>query len=195
MQLSKTYNMKTYVISLLAIGLSFFFWGCKCERTTHSCINPIFEPNFVGYSITDIDTLVIRMYTANNGFTTLLDTFKIANGNGADSNFCYYYDVSNDTIKVAIMQGPNYNPQNKKYYCEIAQGYDWSIYIPATGQTDSISDFSFEPKTESYNNCGNAAPLCPNAVNSLKLNGTVIDTFSVSSYQAPHPSVGIYIYK
>jgi hypothetical protein len=156
------------------------FSSC-CRTKTAACVDPVIEPSFVGYSMSDIDTMIIRMYKANDNFNTLLDTFKIANcsGSSSDSNSCYssYYTASSDTINIFIQPGYNESSTSSNLYCQIRKGYDWSIYMPSIDQADSISNITIEQETGSLEDCCCKAPdECPNKITSLKINETVIDS-------------------
>jgi len=126
-----------------------------------------------------MDTLIVRMYKANDGFNTLLDTFAISQCNGIDSNACYIRDtVSMDTISFFIQQGYSNNAQNAELYCQIRKGYDWSIYIPSIGHADSISDITIPQVNGSVEDCCcKVSQDCYNSITSLKVNETVVDSF------------------
>ena len=185
--------IQSAIILLLAALL---FCSC-CKTKDANCTDPILQPVFVGYSVTDIDTFIVRMYKANDGFKTLLDTFKISKCSGSDSNVCYsLYPLLSDTISVFIAAGYVPASNNPNLYCEIRKGYDWSIYIPSVDHSDSISDITTVQTTTSYEDCFcgcKAPPPCSNKI-SFKQNEEVIDPAGFSSDIAGFRDV-VFIHK
>jgi len=139
--------MKTHSsIFIIAMIVTLAFNSC-CKRRTVPGIDPVIEPIFIGYAATDIDTLIIRKYKANDGYHTLIDTF-----------------ISDQ-------------------YCQIQKGYDWAIYIPATGQTDSISNITIRDTTYTFSDCSDQGPqIGPNRITSYKLNSVTSDSLDISYY-------------
>ena len=177
-------SLKPYVQSITVLLLPVLLFCSCCKTKNTNCTDPILQPVFIGYSATDIDTFVVRMYKANDGFKTLLDTFEISKCSGNDSNACYSpYPFLSDTMSVFIETGNNAIPNNSNLYCEIRKGYDWSIYIPSVGQADSISDITTVQTTGSYEDCFcgcKAPPPCSNKI-SFKQNEEIIDSGNFSS--------------
>ena len=90
----------------------------SCNRTV-PCSNQYITPAFVGFILSDLDTLVVRKYKKDDNFNTLLDTaLIISNSNVLSSG------SSNDTTIVLL----NYISGEEKY---IFPDHDWQIYIPA----------------------------------------------------------------
>jgi hypothetical protein len=173
---------------------SILFCSC-CKTKTESCNAPAIDPVFIGFSLQDLDTIHIRMYKAGTHFSTLLDTFKVVKNTGIDSGFYYDYQLFHDTISTYILFGANAVSINSNLYCEIREGYDWVIYLPSVGQTDSISNITSDKETLSYETCAcgcKAAPRCSNKITSLVRNGIVSDTLPSSNiYTADDASLFI----
>jgi hypothetical protein len=167
--------MKTFVISLSILLSSIFFCSC-CTTKTITCGNPTIGLVYVGYSSTDLDTIVIRQYKANSNFTILIDTFKVYNCTNAYTSSCAAYYVSNDTVRIG--QGDSYT--------YLGQGYDWTFYVPSSGQTDSLSDITITGSTTNYKDCeANKLPACYSTISSLELNGIVINNLNYPAYSYP----------
>jgi len=183
-------------LSLLIILLCpILFCGC-CKMKNEACVDPVLEPIYVGYSGINMDTLVVRMYQANDEYKTLLDTFQLSRCNGIDSNSCYISDtVAIDTVNFFIQQGYGSVSQNPNFYCEIRKGYDWSIYIPSIGHADSISNITIQQTSGSVEECCCKAPgECSNKLSSLKINETTLDSITPYYYYGPGYS-SIYIHR
>ena len=122
-----------------------FFIGCK----TIPCRNTFLTPAFIGFSPSDIDTIIIRQYKKNDNFFHLLDTTLITN-----NPHIAYYSTSHDTTIIVL----NVISGEEKY---IFPDNDWQVYIPAKNKTVSISTIN-SPQT-SYkcfgDNCGCTNPI------------------------------------
>ena len=142
---------------LLAIFILFFISSC-CMK--HSCGNPNITPIFVGFSLSDIDTFIIRKYKQNDNFLHVLDTLTITNSPRSISS----YSSSNDTTLVyldAISLGQQY----------IVPGNDWQIYLPKINRTISISNIVC-PQTESgCYSIGVEPGGCTNVITSIVQDG------------------------
>ena len=97
----------------------------------YDCANPQLIPALIGFTPSEIDTLILRKYKSNDNFQTLVDSFRIINGlNGQ-------YQSSNDTTYVYLK-----NEKNGIY-----TGFDWILFIPATNRVVTIADIVSEKKT------------------------------------------------
>jgi hypothetical protein len=143
------------------IGLIFFIsftviTGC---RRTVPCLNQYITPAFVGFKLSDLDTLVIREFKKDDNFLTLLDTMLFI----TDSTILLA-GSSNDTTIVLL----NFISGEEKY---IFPDHDWQIYIPAKNMTDSMWNF-VSPQTEQKCTLGgDLCPTCSNPINSFLQNG------------------------
>src|ERR1700738_888084 len=99
----------TKITFILLIGFS--FTSCK-----HTCVDSYINPVFVGFSLSDIDTFVLRAYKPNDNYLHLIDTFTIV------MNRAGVYTTSHDTTVVCI------NVSNPREW--ISAGTDWQIYLP-----------------------------------------------------------------
>lgn len=131
------------------------------------CSNQYITPAFVGFSIYDLDTLIVREYKKDDNFLDLLDTVLIS----FDPNVLSF-STSNDTTIVVL----NFISGEAKY---IFPDHDWQIYIPAQNMTVSISNI-ISPQTEhSCFKCN-----CVNSITSLVQNGqlTIPQTRNIPNF-------------
>lgn len=127
----RTFILKFRLFVFLALLLSVI---SSCTRE-FDCDDPQLVPTFIGFTPSDIDTLIVRKYRANDNFQTLVDSFRIVYGyNGL-------YQSSNDTTSVYVNDGKN----------GIKTGFDWILFIPAKNRIVTITDIVSEKKTGS---CG-----------------------------------------
>jgi hypothetical protein len=116
-------------IFLLLASVMFAFVSCGPDTF---CVPDLINPVLIGFSTSDIDTLILRRYKPNDNYRTLIDTLLIVNpatNNGFSDGI---YSTSNDTTIVCINEGPPYEP--------ISYGHDWIVYIPAKNKTIFISN-------------------------------------------------------
>ncbi len=114
------------IVTLLLMGTS----SCNKE---YDCRNVQLQPVFVGFSTNEIDTFIIRKYSAGNGFRRVIDSLLVT---GEYS----YYRIGNDSTTVAINNSTNDGTAG------IQPDFDWQLYIPATAQTFSITNIAREQK-------------------------------------------------
>ena len=111
---------------LLLGFIVFFFYGCDCF-----CSNNTINPAFIGFSKSQIDTIILKRFTPGENFADLIDSVVITDPS-LDSNCCppFQYSVEGDTTLIF-----------DKYdtIAPIRAGYDWQIYIPGTRATINIS--------------------------------------------------------
>ena len=130
----------------------------SCSRTV-PCINNWVTPGFVGFSFSDLDTLIVREYKKDDNFSTLLDTALFV----TDSTILSA-GTSNDTTIIEL----NHIVGEEKY---LFPDHDWQIYIPAKNMLVSISNFD-SPQNE--HKCvlgGDMCPPCVNPINSFLQDG------------------------
>jgi hypothetical protein len=147
--------MNKTVPTIIIIAFTMLIFFSSCNRTI-PCSNVPISPAFVGFNITDIDTLIIREYRKDDNFQHLYDTALITN----DPHVARY-TTSHDTTIVVL----NVISGEDKY---ILPNSDWQIYIPAKDTTISISNISSPQITYSCfgDDCG-----CANPIDSFRQNG------------------------
>src|SRR6202012_2966309 len=115
--------MKHFSIRMLLIVgvLPIFLMGCP----VHSCEPNFINPTFIGFSATDIVTVIVRRYKPSDNYQHLLDTFKVFKNEAI-------YTPMHDTTLVFLNDGIVNHM--------IIAGFDWQIYIPAKKRTVSINN-------------------------------------------------------
>jgi hypothetical protein len=118
--------MKHFSIKIISIVgvLSVFLIGCH----VYSCEPNLINPTFIGFSATDIDTVILRAYEPNDNYQHLVDTFRVFKNKAVYTTMhdttIVYLNVVYDGIANQIIKA----------------GFDWQIYIPAKKRTVSISN-------------------------------------------------------
>jgi hypothetical protein len=136
--------------NIILLGSFIFSSGCN-QR--HPCINNYINPVFVGFSLADVDTIVLRAYRPNDNYLHLVDTTLIRN------LYATIYTTTGDTTVVYV------NSSNPDHW--INPGFDWQIYIPAKNRTIAISNIT-STQTEG------PGRACLNPINSFKQDGQMI---------------------
>ena len=140
-------------VSVLALA------GC---RRTVACGNQYVTPVFVGFPLSDLDTLVVREFTKGDNFSTLLDTAVIVTGQ---------YDLveasSHDTTVVLF----NYISGEERY---LFPDHDWQIIVPAQNLVISLSGFDSPTLFKKCTLGGDLCPACANPINSFLQNNELI---------------------
>jgi hypothetical protein len=119
---------------IIAIGFLSIVVLTNCNRTI-TCSNQYITPAFIGFNLSDLDSIIVRQFKKDGNFLQLIDTTLIT----SDTTFLKSTS-SNDTIFVMLNQISG----QEKY---IFPDHDWQIYIPAKNMTFSISNI-ISPQTE-----------------------------------------------
>jgi len=143
----------------------------SCYRTSN-CANQYITPAFVGFSLSDLDSIIVRQYKKSANFLQLIDTTLLT----FDTTFLKFMSA-NDTTFVLLNQ---ISGQEKYIFAD----HDWQIYIPAKHMTISISNIT-NPQTES--DCFKCS--CWNPINSF-----VQDTQTLFPQIRKIPNLGGYFY-
>ena len=134
-------------LSLITVVIIVVLSSCGPNMCRDQYITPV----FIGFELSDLDTIVVRQYEKGSNFHQLIDTALVT----SDTTFLKSKATVNDTTFVLL----NYISGREKY---IFPDHDWQIYLPATNLTVSISNI-VSPKTEGY-----SKPLvCTNPINSF----------------------------
>ena len=109
-------NLKRLLFGGLII---FFFYGCDCF-----CEVNIIIPTFIGFSKSQIDTVILRRFIPGENFAKMIDSIIIADPS-LDTNCCsaFIYSRMGDTTLI-------FNRYDT--IADIRAGYDLAIYIPNT---------------------------------------------------------------
>lgn len=157
---------RTQVSILMFLFCSLTFISCFQK---HSCVNSYIHPAFIGFSSSDIDTIILRAYKPNENFQHRVDTILVTN-KGAS-----IYTNDNDT--TIIYQ----NDSDPNHW--IRQGLDWELYIPAKNKTIRITNIN-------GTQVEGKGRVCYNPINSFTVNGQKIipipvqtDEFYTSGYR------------
>jgi len=122
-------------------------------------------PAFIGYSTSELDTVIVKRFAKGSNFSQQLDSF-------AYTAATVVYSQSGDTTKIVIWQGDQ----------QFTGDSDWQVTIPADNRTIKITDITI-PKGEQH--CGGLfgtdKVLCVNPIVSYKKDG-VVTTFKPNSF-------------
>ena len=143
-------NKKSIGICLLAVLMN----ACRSVP----CHNQNLTPVFIGFSVSDIDTLIFREYQKSENFQHLLDTFVIT----TTTRNAHYVSSHDSTIVLLDVIGG----EKKKI---LIPDYDWQVSIPSIQRTDLIQEMV---SPQSDNDCWKCT--CWNPINSFKQNGKQI---------------------
>lgn len=122
---------KRYLLGIVFCVAAF----TNCNRTI-PCKDRYITPAFIGFAITDLDSVIIRQFKKEGNFQKLIDTAILS----SDTSYLRLTS-SNDTTYVLL----NHIIGQEKY---LFPDHDWQIFIPSKNLTYSISAI-VSPKTES----------------------------------------------
>ena len=127
-----------------------------CNRTI-TCSNPYITPAFIGFNLSDLDSIIVRQYKKDGNFLELIDTTLIT----LDTTFLKSTSAGDTTFALL-----NHISGQEKH---IFPDHDWQIYIPSAKMTFSISNI-ISPQTE--NSCFKCT--CWNPINSFVQNAQTL---------------------
>ncbi|NOT93703.1 hypothetical protein [Ferruginibacter sp.] len=126
-------------------------------NTSVPCANQYITPAFIGFKLSDLDSITVRRFKKDGAFLQLIDTATIS----LDTNFLKSTSTNDTTfVKLNSISG------QEKY---VFPDHDWQIYIPAKNMTFSISNI-ISPQTES--SCFKCS--CWNPINSFVQNSQTL---------------------
>ena len=145
-----SHTMKQINICLLILSISFV--SCKkyrCPKTVYCGAGYNFL--LVGYDSTEVDTVIMRAYKADNTFSTLIDTAFIADTvvtmsfNGPQYVWLPIFGTSRDTLLNGSLQ-----LADKRVFDTDTSfvAYDWEIYIPKANRKYRITGIHMGGGTE-----------------------------------------------
>ena len=151
--------MKIYT-AIVLLFLSTFFLSCTKE---YDCLDNPIVPHFINYSTTDLDTLTLRKFKAEDNFHTLIDTISII----TNSNEIISYNDSSAGTALIIQKEIG-----------IRYGYDWQLCIPSKNKIICISKIISE-KNQGKRGWGifsmDPARPCINKIYSCWIDSSFID--------------------
>jgi hypothetical protein len=109
---------------------------------------------FKGVTIAEADTILLRRYQKEKGFTVVTDSLLISPANSG-------YDLRTDTLYITILGGSPY----------LVSTYNYELVVPGLSATYRLNDYTEEKKEEL---CMVRNQGCRNIITSLKFNNTVI---------------------
>jgi hypothetical protein len=154
----------------LLLGLIvFFFCGCECFCTNYTIV-----PAFIGFSKSQIDTVILKRFTPGGNFANLIDSAILSSD--TINYHPYFYYVQGDTTLI-FTYNDSIGP--------IQAGNDWQIYIPGTHTTINISNIE--------NGSQVSCKGCPPNIISLVQNGTQVNSPSYTQTFTVFDGYRIYI--
>ena len=152
-----------FLFSIILLGACSRAYDYNCENTS---INPV----FVNFQLSDIDSLVLRKFTANSNFVNQLDSVLIVNG------YSGYYTTSHDSTLVRM--------NSEKI--SISKGYDYQLFIPAQNRVINITDIVSEIRSETCHPVAKVACKCYNRFFSLKsIQGITFVVITIFAFLRP----------
>ena len=120
-----------YLLGIVLCAAAF----TNCKRTV-PCNDHFITPAFIGFALSDLDSVIIRQFKKEGNFQQLIDTAILS----FDTSYLKSIS-SNDTTFVLL----NHISGQEKY---IFPDHDWQLFITSKNLTYSISAI-LSPKTES----------------------------------------------
>lgn len=121
------------------------FWGLcliglgSCD---HVCPPAVLNMLFKGYTLSEIDTLVVKKYQKNSGFTVLKETYTVRKLNNK-----FVYAENADSIGVISIT------LDSDLYQYLESGYDWEISILTQPRTVQISNIIVDQTEDRSKRC------------------------------------------
>jgi len=170
-------SLPRIIIALSLLGL--VTGSCSKE---YDCDEPQLHPAFIGFTLAEIDTLILEKYKAGDNFQTRIDTHTVV----LADHFNSLYTVYNDTTSVFVKDHLKY----------IKAGFDWRIYIPAINRTITITAIEGEKRTGKRNSGIFSMDPSPNCLNDVHT--AIVDNqpfiFSSSAVAEFYRNYNIYIH-
>ena len=154
--------MKKILTSCLLILMIAF---CSCKKCP--CSPGLVHYNFIGFTEAEADTFIVRKFEPNGSFNIKKDTFLINN---------VVYKRSNDTLNMVAYPGA----------ATFESRSDYEIFFPASNSLYRITEINEQSTNQSCGFLSTSKEGCINPINSLRINGTLMDL---------HPFRDFYIRK
>ncbi|GEM_PF-2173093 len=135
----------------------------SCSRTCY-CTAATLYMDYVSFANTTTDTIVVRRYTKNSNFASLLDTALLTSHNAV-------YTTRQDTLSIR----PNAEAVTLRSF------YDYILYLPAIKRSDSL--FGIFETRDTKEGSHDLECTCINRILSFYLNK---DTVQVIDPASPH---------
>ena len=161
--------MTKYFSSIIVAGvllMSFGMGGCSKE---YDCDEPQLQAAFIGFTIAEIDTIILKKFKPGNNFQTLIETDTVLFANKYNSLYTFFGDTTSVFVKDPLK-------------C-IKAGFDWQVLIPATNKTISISSILDEKKTGKRNWGIFSMDPGPNCLN--RVYSAIVDNQSLNFSYSP----------
>ena len=149
--------MRKLFVFLFFAFLSAYFISCGCKGTI-LCGDGELSLRTVGFTMTDIDSMLLITYKSDNNFDSVIETQRLYNNNG--------YGLNNDTCNLDW---------------GAMAGFDYKIVFPTTGDTFAITKMEFSgPSSEEVPyKCEEGSPQgaeCIKSIYSYTVNGQTYAT-------------------
>ncbi len=135
---------KILILASLIIILS------SCDREIE-CGDPPINLNFIGFSQSSLDTIVIRKFSKESNFQNQIDSIQATSRNSTIVN-------TSDTASLNL--GDIY--RNPRF------GFDWQIFIPSINRTIYLTEITKQEKTGSCSSFASDC-FCEDEITGLKV--------------------------
>ena len=130
------------------------------------CIEGMPTLNYVSFTDAETDSIILRKYVKDGGFTSLMDSVIISKSNSI-------YQKSNDTLHILT------SPYGGDYPLDIH--FDYEVYMPFANKLFRISNIVVK-QTEVNEGISMDKTNCLDPIKSYTLNGQIINTNSYVLY-------------
>jgi hypothetical protein len=121
------------------------------------CIEASFSLGFVAFPGAQTDSMVLRRYVIDGGFSTLIDTFSINKSSSSYSN-------NGDTLIIGIYSGDQSLLTSKN---------DYEVVLPKSNKVIKISGIR-EQQTSHHVGLSMDKTVCINPIKSYSIDGTLV---------------------
>ena len=142
--------MNKFLPAVILVFTGIYFASCNCKATI-ACSNDALYIRTAGYTLADVDSMLLIAYKADGAFDTVIDTQRVS---VSERSF------SNDTCLLDW---------------RAVAGQDYKIVFPATGNVFTLTQLQLAgtPMQEIIYDCekGDADRHCTNQLSSYTVNG------------------------
>ena len=159
---------KILPLLVLLAGVAFF---SSCVRKCIGCQQA--EVRFIGFDSASLEQVIVKQYSAGNGFSDLTDSVSIFLSTSTDA--LRYYDTVNKFVEWRPHVSRSGNLVNY-----LRSGRDYVIEVPNAGKVFRIRDMVCSDAKSSCSGgmSGASACLCTNSLESYRLNYVEVSTGS-----------------